>query len=289
MPFTPDIHARLVGPTTSDGKNIVTNAVFPGSLNIYFCGRGDDMASGARGGGQAFRSKETGPTSAPHAQVVWQFIDSVYMTGGFINALKGGEGDYVFFDLLAPATAVVANGTTEGNCNLSDLGGALPAAICIVPTVAEAATGTHDVDVAEALNANLANKADGSYPNKVTKAVPVPAVGPADEAGIDTPAGFWNWDDTTGVITPAIGGAGEPLGFWNLYIIDIVLTHWVEALQLWDLTDDGSGSRLEFEFMVPTKAKKILPHWRCCSTFELVSANSVRASWLLYLGREKTT
>ena len=280
----------LSHPTTSDKKPIFTNAVFPGNMNIYFSGRGDDIDGGTRGKGPAFSVKQTGPTTGPgHKTVVWQYIDSVYMIGGRVDALKGGEGDVCHFDLVADATSVVPNGTTEGNCDLSDLGGALPAAICIVPTVGGAATGAYDVDVDEALNANVANKADGSSPNKITKAVPVPGVGPVDEGGHDTPGGFWNWDSTTGVITPAIGGAGEPLGYWNLYAAQLVLTHWVEGLQLWDLTDDGSGARSDCEFMLPSKAKKILPHWHCCVTFELVSTNSVRATWLIYLGREKTT
>jgi len=282
MPFVPDINAKLVGPTTSDGKNIVTQAVFPGDQNIYFCGRGDDVAGGVRGKGTPLRFHETGPTVAPHHQTTWQFIDNVYMIGGSFDVLKGGEGDIVHFDLVAGKTDVVANGTTEGNCNLVS-------GVVIVPTVGGGATGTHDVDVDAALNANLADKSDGSAPNKVTQAVPVPAVGPADDEGNDTPAGFWNWDDDTGVITPAIGAGGEPEGYWNLYTIDIVLTHWVEGLQLWDLTDDGSGARANHEFMLPTKAKKVIPHWQCRVTLEMVSTHDVRGSWVIYLGRTNTT
>lgn len=275
---------QLSSPSTSDGKPIFTPAVIPGNHNLYFCGRGDDLTTKGRGKGQPFRVKQTGPTSPPHTQVSWQFVDSIYIAGGKFWSNNGAEGDEVHLDLLAPATPVTPNGTNTGNCNLSDAGGQLPAPILIVPAAGD---GAYDVDVDAALYPALANKADGSAPNKVTQAVPVPAFQDADAQ--DAPAGFWDWDSDTGVITPAVGGGGETLGFWNLYAAELSLTRWVAGIQLWDLEDDGSGQAIGFEFNMPTKAKKLLPHWVSRATFELVGTQSVRGSWMLNMGREVTT
>ena len=281
MPISAKTKIELVGPHTSDGRPIFTPALFRGELNIYYAGVGDDYAGGNRGGGQAFHVKKTGPTTSPHEQVSWQFIDEVYIVGGRVITPKGGEGDSVHLDLIAPATALVVNTPVTGNCNLSDLDGTLPAAICIVPTAGD---GTHDVDLDTAVNANLDDKADGSKPNKVTAASPVPAIA-KDAEGNEVGIGYYNYDYTTGVITEAAAGDG----WWNLFAANITLTRWVAGWQIWDLTDGATGDEIKHEFHTQTKAKKILPHWICRVTMELVSSNSVRASWGLYLGREKST
>lgn len=146
--------------------------------------------------------------------------------------------------------------------------------------------GGYDVDVAAALNANLANKADGSQPNKVTKAAPVPAIVKVD--GEDTPDGYWSWDEITGDLTVAMGGAGEKLGFWNLYDAEIKLVKWVAGWQLWDLDAGSQAQEVKHVFQIPTKAKKILPHWIYRANFTKVVVGTFSATWGLDLGRQRT-
>ena len=264
----------IFGPRTSDGKHIFTPAVFPGNQNIYFAGVGDNVAAGTRGGGAKFTADIN--STGEHV-IEWQFIDAVYIIGGYFDARGGSLGDTVSLDLVAPATAVTPNGTNEGNCNL--------AGPVIVPAAGD---GAYDVDYTSALNANLESKGNGACPDKVTAACPVPAV-TTDESGEDAPNGFWDVDSDTGVITPAIGGAGEKLGWWHLLAAEVVLTRWVSEVSLWDLTGDRSGGSLQCQFNLPAKAKKVLPHWICRATFEVTTVNQLGARWMFYMGRTHST
>jgi hypothetical protein len=267
----------LDGPITSDGRNIVQPMSIRGDQHPYYTGDGDDVANGARSGGQALRYKNTVSET-----ITWQYIDDIYILGGLIRVIGGEEGDIVDMELVAPATSVTPNAGL-GNCNLSDDGGALPGAILIVPLAVS--NGSHDVDASAALNASLVNKNDGSAPNKVTAACPVPAL-LKDAEGNDVPNGHWDYDATTGVLTPKPNRDGS----WALFSAVIVLTKWVSAWQLWDLDAGTQAREMVHRFEMPHKARKILPHWqfKAIYTKGAGKTGNVSAAWGLYLGRAVT-
>jgi hypothetical protein len=252
MPVTPDINLGF--PKTSDGRPIFTPSVVRGDHNPYYPGAGDNPTTATRGGGQAFRLKASG---APNTHVVnWQFIDSVYVSAGWIRVGGGAEGDDIDMGVYAPGAPVVAN-PGAGNCNLVPTGAGFNV---LIPAAGD---GAYDVDLDEALTPALAAKATG-LPTKVTKVAPVPAISVVD--GVDYPAGYYNWDETTGAVIPAYpDGQGNPTGWWNLYDAEIPLVLWVRNLQLWNLQE--STNILSLEFKQETKAKKVLPHWVWRATF----------------------
>jgi len=247
-------------PKTSDGKPIFLSAVFPGNQNPYYAGSGDDVAAGTRGGGEAFYVSIQGPNTL---EKDIQYIDNLYIAGGFLKTLGGGQGDLVDIKLLAPATPVTST-PGAGNCAV--------ASGLIIPTV----NGDYTVDLDAALNANLTAKAKG-YPTKVTKVVPIPAI-----EGNDTPIGWYDWNETTGAVTENT----DQEGWWNLVAAEVTLTKWMTGWQLWDM---GASEPLTYDFNVPTKARKILPHWCLKTSWNIVSSNLVKAVWSFHLARIETT
>lgn len=270
-------------PMTSDGRLIISPAVFSGNQNLNFPGRGDDLSLGTRGTGPRFlvdSAADPDPRDGDDNIVMeWQYLDSIYVDGGECFFANGGKNDCVTMDIVAPATESTPNGASEGNVNkvMTPFGFSL-----FVP--APLGDGDTDIDYDVALHPAVDAKPIG-YPTKITKAVPVPSI--AKVSGQDVPDGFWNYDSTTGVITPAMGPAGEKLGFFNLYDIELILVRWVTDVSIWNF---GSSTPLSIEYSVPVKAKKVFPHWvfRSSWHFEGVAPTGA-AHWYLYTAREFTS
>ena len=256
---------HLDGPETSDRTPIFQPAVFRGDVIPYYTGTADDAVGGTRGDGAAFKLQRA---AAGDSDLQWQFVDALYIYSGKARIWNGADGDHVSFELVAPATDVVAN-TDAGNCDLVALGGG---ANKIVD--APGSDGSHDVNVTEALNANLDAKSSGA-PTKVTKAVPVPALN-AD----GLPIGDWDWDQETGAITPNTGA-----GAWYLFDFEKVLIRWVNRLQVFN----PAGGMVEEVLEVPVKSKKILPHWKFKASLHTTQAQTVDMTWKLVVGRAETT
>lgn len=189
-------YANESTPKTSDGRSIVLQTRFRGDIDPYFAGCGDDPAtSPGRGDGPAFvlSSAVAGDT-----ELVFQFNDWIYISGGDIRWGGGGPGDEATFCMFAPATTVAAN-AGSGNCNLVPAGGYN----VIIPAAGD---GSHDVSDADK--------------------IPLPAY---DSNGV--PNGYWNWDgpnEGRGTVSAAPGADGN----CNLIDIENILVVWIAKLQL---------------------------------------------------------
>lgn len=185
-------------PETSDGKPIFLPNLFRGDVELQYPGAGDHATNG-RGEGTAFCLSNS--TDSSTSTLEWQFNDWVYAAGGGLIH-KGAEmGDWCSFDMRAAATTVTVNGTSEGNCNLTNLGGYN----LITPASGD---GTHDVAEADK--------------------VPVPS---------SDMTGYWDWNCTDtgkGTIDPsATPGAAK----YNLIDAATLLVRWVSKVHL---LGDGS-------------------------------------------------
>ena len=273
VPSFPPDQVELAGaPKTSDGKIIFQPAVFRGDQNPVYVGAADDFAAGARGSGYEFLVQQAEDSDGTPHVYEWQFIDAVYIFSGEAKCFNGVAGDWVNFSLVAPGSVKVANGGGLGNCN------AVPTGAGSNVLVPAAGDGGYDVNLTEAANANLNAKPQGC-PAKVTKAVPVPAF--ADDG---TPNGYWDWDEETGAITASSTPGAAP---WNLFDAEITLNRWVNRLQLWS---PEATHGIAYKMQIPTKAKKILPHWKFRVEVLTGDANrTVSLTWFLVIGRKVTS
>jgi hypothetical protein len=175
-------------PRTSDGKPIFLQAKFPGSVDPYFTGVGDDATTIAAGA--LFQVADADYSGSPgDAEVVFSFRDWVYVGSGFVVHKGGVKGDWISIKARAPASVVAAGGASD--VVLQDVGGFN----AIVPS----GSGTHEI----------------------TSFVPVPAY---DAEG--NPNGAWDWDEPDtgkGAMTANAEGKGK----YNLFDVQLDLVQWV--------------------------------------------------------------
>ena len=144
-------------PSTLDGKHYLRSSAYTLGTRLYIAGCGDHRENG-RGKGQRFELEHA--QQGYSAWTEWSFNDWVELGGGGMW-YKGAEfGDHVSFQLLAPATDIVPNGSNQGNCNVHpELGILIPAAN----------DGVYDVDLETADKFVPLLSADGlwtwSYPD----------------------------------------------------------------------------------------------------------------------------
>lgn len=243
---------------TDDARPIVNNAIFRPDFNPYYAGCGDDIANAVRGAGAAFKLNVTGVATTT---IDAQFIDAIYLAGGFVKTAGGAEADLVNMFLVAPATVVTLGG--DQNCILSPTGLGFN---IIVPV--PNGVGSHELDLTAPLNANLAAKS--GQPSFISAVTPVPA--PNGD-------GFFDYNEITGVITVNASQKGK----YNLYDQELILNNWLVNWSLWDL---GLGNLVSYDFLVPTNPKRIEPHWILRSVFETTAAlNVTKAVWSFYMAR----
>lgn len=156
-------------PQTSDGKQIVLAAKFPGDVDPYFAGVSDD--DNTIGSGIKF---EANPSTQGEHVYEFSFRDWVYIAGGWFVSKNGKFGDTISMRVYAPATQTTSN-PGAGNCNIQS-GVIVPAA------------------------------GDGSHDVSTTTFAPVPAF---DPNGAPIGNWDWNMPDTgKGSMTPN-AGAGQ--------------------------------------------------------------------------------
>lgn len=252
-------------PQNEDGIPLFNPSTIDRKWSPYYPGADDDVAAGTRGQNQDFCINLTGPTT--HIQN-FQFIDNIRITGGFVKIYGGGEGDKVDMKLVAPATPVASN-PGAGNCDLIDTGAGFN---IIVPANGD---GSHDVDLTEALNANLASK--NGEPALVTKATPVLAY----NYNAKQYNGYYDYDEITGAIVASPSVKGN----CNLYDAELPLVHWLRDWQLWDL---GSGEVFDYVFNLPSEPKTLWPHWKIRVIWNIISSNNIKSTWSFLTARPET-
>lgn len=222
-----------------DGRIKISPGLFPDYMNPYFASQCDNIITGTRGDGTRLVASYADGASTENVLNI-QFIDYVQILGGTIRVANANIDDYISLDCYAEATAVTVNVGGTGNCNLYDMGGG---ANMIVPAAGD---GTHDVDLEEPLNANLAGSP--GQPTLVTKAVPVPAV---EEDG--TPIGYYDWDRKTGAITPNPGKGG-----YYLFNFPFVLSRYINKMAVY------SGNEVfKHDTSIFHRGGPVLPQWKC--------------------------
>ena len=225
--------------TQDDNRLVVAPSLMPDTFTGQFMGVTDDFAGGIRNGGpRVLVSMANG--SAAEVVTVARTVDTLLALGCTIRVAGANTQDWIDVDLIAPASEVTVNGTNTGNCILYPLG----FANLIVPVPG---VGTHNVDITSAVNANL----QGPNPIRVSKAVPVPAENTSGY--ITTYNGYWDWDESTGVITPNY----DQLGQFNLFDAQLTLTNWISKWSVW--TGDVTYKN---DFFIHNKGARVLPHWR---------------------------
>jgi hypothetical protein len=232
-------------PKTSDGKPIVLPCLFPPGVFMYYAGCADDPTNGRGQGEQFHLSSDT----AGDETLEFTFNDWVYLTGGDGQGCCAELGDWITFEVVAPASTVTPNGGGTGNCNLVDVpntGGTLHV---IVPA---AGNGTHDLD----------------------QPVPIPAGKPNEKTG------YWEWDwpdEGKGTVSAGEPGKAE----FNLYDFQITLNRQLPKYQL-------LGDRT-FELTIPAvNPGALLPYWKQKITLHNGGHTGLKVVWTIVCARYKT-
>jgi len=226
-----------------DGRLMVAPVVHPDYMTPYYTSVSDDYDNGLRGEGEFLSFDMANPSETSRTTTI-NFVDYVHVIGGKMLITGGSKSDYINFYVKAPASPVAVNVGNTGNCVLYDISGGYDIAHMIIPV--PEGYGTHDVNLTEPMNANLA----GPDPIFVSKLVPVPAY---KSNGVDV-EGFWDWDELTGTITPKPNQDGE----FNLYDIEIVLSRYVRK----HAVCCGCNMAFKLDACINHRSGPVLPHWK---------------------------
>ena len=217
---------HLDSPETLDGKPIIQTTILPQGSNIYLTGTGDGET--LRGGGNliALTKDEAGDATMDVG-----FLDTVVVLDGVITFEGAQINDYLSVEVVVPATAVVANGTNTGNCNLVDCPACpgVPAGAHII--VPAAGNGAYDVDLEDA---NL-----------------VPSHMDFD----NNPTGFFDWSDPyygRGAITINVTQTGS----YHLVDQEVKLLNYGNKCPLL------GAHILSLSEIYAISPKQLLPHWK---------------------------
>lgn len=239
-------------PKTADGRPIVLSSAMADEREVQHTGCGDDVDNGIRLVGTNFMLTSSGIESAT---VEWQFINPVDVAGGVIRFQNAVLGDYVDYEIYAPATTGTEN-VGAGWFDKYPIGAGVN---MYVPNGTH--TGDWDLDLDEPLNENVS----------FTKVVPIPA-----SAG----DGWFDYDIDTDTCT--LNGNGE--GGYYLFDFDCALSKFIN--RIWLL-----GTSKE-DLAVPASygAKRLLPQWKHKVTiYHSTDSATLEAVWRLFLGRANTT
>jgi hypothetical protein len=113
-------------PRDYDGRDVFLPVTLGAGQWHYWHGEGDDVEEETIGGGAAFAVSRS---TAGESTVVWRYRDPVWIAGGSFKYEGAQLGDWVRFEIYAPATPITPSaGGNTGNCNLHESGVLIPAA-----------------------------------------------------------------------------------------------------------------------------------------------------------------
>lgn len=177
-------------PISKDLKRFVRVSSYTIGTRLYITSFGDDIAGETRGDGAGmYASRDTAGESSTEIQ----FLDWYEIGGGGVMWDGAENGDWVTFEIVAPATTVTPNGSGTGNCNV--------VSGVVVPAEGD---GDYDIDLSE---------------------------GSSDPVPLIQSGGYWNWsypDTGLGQVTAAPAADGD----CNLVAAPLTLTRYMNRRYL---------------------------------------------------------
>lgn len=239
-------------PQTSYGTPIVLMNMFRGNVQPAFPGCADDVANGIRWGGSRFELTWTQGESIPKV-LEWQFMEWIYLAGGWTHPIDGQFGDYIDYEILAPASPASSVPGAGAYAKQEILPGSG------INRFVPQAGGGWNLDLAATLNTHVG----------FTAVVPVP-----NTAG----QGFFDWSSDTEEITLASGGNGT----FDLLDKQVTLANYTPKAR-------ASGSQWR-SFLIPgLKPRRVLAHWKHRLKWTVTGGSVSRnLEWDLFMAREKT-
>ena len=248
----PKVH--IDSPIVEGDTPVMASNTWPLTHEVVWCGEGDDVDSGAIGGGEAFRLEglSLGDTS-----VELQFVAPIRLGGGHVFWRNCVFGDHASFLVFAPPTSNIVNNPGAGAYAKLPLGPGMN--MLVTPGVPGSDGPNWNVDLAEKLNENV----------DFTKAVPVPA--PDGD-------GFFSYDVDSGELTYTPG-----VGTHNLFDFEVPLSMFIRKIPLMG----DSDMELTVYDNVPAC---VIPQWRSRVTLhrEAGEGDSRKLVWAILLSRAKT-
>jgi hypothetical protein len=264
MPATPNMNVQVLDSDgapvsvsqTDKGTPIFQPSIIPPGYFFYGTGAFDDVDNGTRGNGPQIALSVDSLVGEKEETITGQFLEHVYILGGYVGSVSPGFQDWVSLHVNAPASSPEdRTGTNDGNANKVAVGSGVH---IIVPAPAD--DGDWNVDGA-ALLAGEINE----------DLVPVP-----NASG----QGYWNWDpEQSPSITP-VANPAQPDGTYDLYDFPIVLARQANrypCIHAGDVTPAAS-----------IKGKKILPHWQWVFTVHRHTTGNVNVAIRLDTTRKLT-
>ena len=260
----PDALAHIIGlemgalPTIQE----VRPNLYPDGVTLTFTSRADHATNGRMLGDRFVASRaDAGDNSA----FEFGFNDWVVLAGGILRFKNAGFGDWVRYEITAPASPTPPTSGGAFNCKRVEI---IPSSglYMIVPATA-GVDATHYLDLA-----------DG------TKWVPIPAQKRDEGTKRRKPDGYWEWSyPDTG--KGALIAKPNKDGWWNIFEfpVDPVARFVVDMLLLGDGSDSvGRGEAL--------RPQVILPHWKHRVVLHNENGgNNFQLVWNLLVGRVKPT
>lgn len=237
-------------PMTKDGRVINMPSIFGDALDIYFSGRGDDITNNTKLRGTRLDLIQEG---AGTNSLTWQYNNRMWIAGGILIYEGASFGDWIRYQVYAPATVGTAN---EGagvydKYEIAEGSGLYT----YVPNPTQ--EGGWDLNLTEKLNSNVC----------FTKVVPIPMTN-----------GFfdYDYDSDCGDVALNVNQTGNTC----LFAFDFVLIEIVN-----DVGILGSRS-LQFALPASWGAKVLQPHWKHTVTINHEGTGDLKTTWHLVPGRD---
>lgn len=237
-------------PMTKDGRVINMPSIFGNALDIYFGGRGDDITNNSRLRGPRLDLKQTGDGTN---SLTWQYCKRIWVAGGTLIYSGAVFGDWIRYDIFAPATAGTSN-PGAGEFDKYEIV-AESGLYTYIPNATH--EGDWDVSLTARCNANV----------EFSKAVPIPTSG-----------GFfdYDYDSDGGNLTLNTAQTGNTTLFdFDFDLIEIV-------------NDVGILGNRSLPFSLPASwgAKALQPQWKHKVTINHEGSGDLETTWHLVPGRD---
>lgn len=247
-----DATAKVVGlstkatPKSSDGRQIFMPSVVSDDLDVCFSSCGDDVTNGVKLCGTRLQLQQTDSGTNTFE---WQYITKIYINGGNVVYNNAIYGDYIKYEIYAPATVGTQN-VGAGAYDKYSLGGG---ANMFIPN--GTTEGDWDLNLTEKLNSNV----------DFTKVVPIPA---SDNDG------YFDYDEDTELVTLNATGTGNS----NLFDFDFKLIEFINDVGI-------MGTRYQSFTPGSYGAKKLQPHYKHKVSLYRSDTGTVSIVWNIFIGR----